>query len=215
MVQLVGLCVCVTLLHPLCIETCMSSWLGLVFGPRRTAARWATGGRPTRRNDSLTEQPGACMDAHTTTTDTWIMNTGQNKDGAIVYEIKSISMCVPICLVFLFEVTGVDGVRVRPTAICTPPTLLFVFFLLFSLLFTFLFLLFGWNIVFFFLPLLCRAHLSVNTGDYKVYLTLTGSQNTLRVNTCLKQKWKNWHDGGFSIFSINKQHITRYVLEHT
>lgn len=78
-------------------------------------------------------------------------------------------MCasIPIRLLFPFEVTGENGFRVCPTAVRISPTLLFVFFLLFPLLFTFLFLLFRWQITLLLL-LLCRAHISANTEDYKV-----------------------------------------------
>lgn len=75
-------------------------------------------------------------------------------------------MSIPIGFFFLFKVTRINGVRVWPTAVWIPPTLLFVFLILFPLLFTFLFLFFGWHIILFLV--FCRTQLPAYTENCMV-----------------------------------------------
>lgn len=100
--------------------------------------------------------------------------------------IVSSSMCavnvsIPVCLLFPFEVTGVNGFWVRPTARWIPPTLLFVFLLFL----TFLFLLFGCRFSLFLL-LLWRAQLPAHTVNDNDRLLL--KDICLKWNTWLKRK---------------------------
>lgn len=151
----------ITWLCLLCTETCTSSWLGRVYGPRRTADVWVTEDHPTRKTDLLAEQPVICIQQMQT------QQTEQRQSHTIMNNVVSAqAMCllltVPI-FIFSFEVTGVNSFGFRPTAVCILSTFLFVFLLF--LLVTFLFLLLGWHP---FLFLIFWAYLTAHTEDYMI-----------------------------------------------
>lgn len=95
-------------------------------------------------------------------------------------------MSVLLCLFFLFEVTGVNCIRVRPTGAWTPPALLLVFLLLLSLPLLF----FGWHIVVLLL-LLCGAPEPVCAEELKTNSLLSAAREN--VQTPASAKWKNMY----------------------
>lgn len=108
-----------------------------------------------------------------------------------MYKREHNSVSVLLCLFFLFEVTGVNCIRVRPTGAWTPPALLLVFLLLLPLLLTLPLLFFGRHIVVVVLLLLCGAPEPACAKELKINTLLSAAREN--VQTPASAKWKNMY----------------------
>lgn len=129
----------VTWQHLLCRGTCTSSWPGQLYGRHRTDAPWVTGGHLTRRNELLRLKLAACRGIKRT-----IERMHRRKQ--LHKTIVQGRIFLLLCHFFLFEVTGINRIRVRCTGMS--PTLLFAFLPLFLFL-SLPLLLFRWHTVIF------------------------------------------------------------------